>query len=106
MIQKLSADLVWSQIVARAWCDELAAAFERFDLLACPTLTIFPPRLDEAEDLRTARCTLPVNLAGLPAVALPVPTGGPLPASLQLIGPAGSEATLLAAAAVVEAATA
>jgi amidase len=37
------------------------------------------------------------TLAGLPALALPVP-GGPagLPASLQLIGPPGSEEQLLA----------
>jgi amidase len=49
-----------------------------------------------------ARCTLPVNLAGLPALSLPVPTDGPLPASMQLIGPAGSEELLLAAGAVLE----
>ena len=44
-----------------------------------------------------SRCTLPVNLAGVPALSLPVPTGGPLPASIQLIGPADSEERLLAA---------
>jgi Asp-tRNA(Asn)/Glu-tRNA(Gln) amidotransferase A subunit family amidase len=33
-----------------------------------------------------------------------VPAAGPLPASLQLIGPAHSEAQLLAAAALLEAA--
>jgi Asp-tRNA(Asn)/Glu-tRNA(Gln) amidotransferase A subunit family amidase len=43
-----------------------------------------------------------VNLAGVPALALPVPTGGPLPASVQLIGPAGSEERLLAAGAALE----
>jgi Asp-tRNA(Asn)/Glu-tRNA(Gln) amidotransferase A subunit family amidase len=37
---------------------------------------------------------------------LPVPSDGPLPASLQLIGPAQSEERLLAAAAVLEAAIA
>jgi Asp-tRNA(Asn)/Glu-tRNA(Gln) amidotransferase A subunit family amidase len=31
-----------------------------------------------------------------------VPTGGPLPASIQLIGPAGGEERLLAAGAVLE----
>ena len=53
--------------------------------------------LDDANDLLVARCTLPVNLAGVPALSLPVPTTGPLPASVQLIGPAGSEERLLAA---------
>jgi amidase len=43
-----------------------------------------------------------VNLAGLPALALPVPAGHPLPASLQLVGPAGSEERLLATGAVLE----
>ena len=53
--------------------------------------------------------TTPVNAAGLPALALPVPApgapragNGPLPASLQLIGPAGSEDRLLAAGAILE----
>ena len=76
------------------------------DLVVTPTLTIFPPRFDEAEDLLVARCTLPVNLAGVPAVSLPVPAAGGLPASIQLIGPANSEERLLAAAADLEAAVA
>lgn len=85
------------------WQSDLAAVFERVDLVATPTLTIFPPTLDQGEDILMARCTLPVNLAGVPALALPVPTTGPLPASLQLVGPAGSEELLLAAGAVAEA---
>jgi Asp-tRNA(Asn)/Glu-tRNA(Gln) amidotransferase A subunit family amidase len=44
-----------------------------------------------------ARCTLPVNLAGVPALAIPVTSQGPTPASLQLVGPMGSEEQLLAA---------
>ena len=48
---------------------------------------------------------MPANLAGLPALALPVP-GGPagLPASLQLIGPPGSEEQLIWLGHVIEAA--
>jgi len=51
--------------------------------------------------------TMPANLAGLPALALPVP-GGParLPASLQLIGPPGSEEQLLSLGRLIEAAVA
>jgi amidase len=52
------------------------------------------------------RRTTAVNVAGVPALSMPVPsTGLPVPASLQLVGPWGSEARLLAAAAVVEEAT-
>jgi len=86
------------------WRDRLAEIFTTVDLVACPTLTIFPPELGRGEDLLMARCTLPVNLAGVPALALPVPAGGPVPASCQLIGPAGAEERLLMAGATLEAA--
>jgi amidase len=98
--------------VRHAWATrrELSAALERafdeVDFLVSPTLTIFPPLLEDGDDLLVARCTLPVNLAGVPALSLPVPSSGPLPASVQLIGPAGSEERLLAAGAVLEAAAA
>ena len=45
----------------------------------------------------------PGGPAGVPALSLPVPSAGPLPASLQLIGPAGSEERLLSAGALLEA---
>jgi amidase len=90
----------------RAWKQALAALFEQVDFLVTPTLTIFPPTLDDGNDLLVARCTIPVNLAGVPALALPVPTDGPLPASIQLIGPAQSEERLLAAGEWLESAAA
>jgi amidase len=90
---------------ARArWRAELASLFDRFDLLVTPTLAILPPPLDRADELLEARYTMPVNFAGVPALALPVPAGGGLPASLQLVGPWGGEERLLAAGAAVEAA--
>jgi Asp-tRNA(Asn)/Glu-tRNA(Gln) amidotransferase A subunit family amidase len=65
-----------------------------------------PPLIGERGMSLTA-LTIPANVAGLPALALPVP-GGPagLPASLQLIGPPGSEEQLLALGRVIEAAVA
>jgi amidase len=90
----------------RDWQAALERIFTEVDILVTPTLTIFPPPLDDGDDLLVSRCTLPVNLAGVPALSLPVPTGGPLPASIQLIGPAGSEERLLAAGALLEAAVA
>ncbi|HEX4162222.1 MAG TPA: amidase [Acidimicrobiales bacterium] len=88
----------------REWQATLARVFTEVDFLVTPTLTVFPPPLEEGDDLLVARCTLPVNLAGVPALSLPVTTGGPFPASLQLIGPAMSEERLLAVGAVLEAA--
>jgi amidase len=90
----------------RAWQHTLNGLFERVDFLVTPTLTIFPPTLNDGNDLLVARCTIPVNLAGVPALALPVPTAGPLPASIQLIGPTGSEDRLLTAGAWLESAVA
>ena len=107
-----ASDLTAAQVNAAAaaaqlWDAELAAAFERVDLLALPTLADAPPTLDDAGRLTAIRYVAPFNLAGLPALSMPVPTpgGGPVPASLQLVGPAGREDLLLATAAQLAAAT-
>jgi amidase len=64
----------------------------------------YPPPLTAPPGLHFTEFTNPVNLAGFPALALPVPSGHSLPASLQLIGAPGSEELLLATGAVIEAA--
>ncbi|MBS1845562.1 MAG: hypothetical protein JST53_14190, partial [Actinobacteria bacterium] len=88
------------------WEAELATAFTRAELLAWPTLSGPPPRLGEFGVIDSISRTMEVNLAGLPALSQPVPTAGPgpVPAGLQLIGPAGAEERLVATGAVVEAA--
>jgi aspartyl-tRNA(Asn)/glutamyl-tRNA(Gln) amidotransferase subunit A len=88
------------------WCSRMDGAFRRFDLLAMPTLSILPPTFESAADLLVARCTLPINLAGVPALSLPVPAQGHLPASLQLVSQRNGEEMLLAAGLVLEAAAA
>jgi amidase len=114
--RQVTPEALTAAAAARArWRGELTALFERFDLLACPVLSILPPALDRADELLEARHTLPVNLAGVPALALPVPARAPgagrrprlaLPASLQLVSGWGSEERLLAAGANAEAAIA
>ncbi len=47
-------------------------------------------------------CTIPVNLAGLPAISIPCGLSGHLPVGFQLMGPAFSENRLLAAAHALE----
>jgi len=98
--------LASARAVQQRWGAFLDEAWSRLDVLVTPTLTIFPPGLDGGEELLMARCTLPLNLAGVPALALPVPAGGPLPASIQIVGPRNGEEQLLAAGAHLEAAAA
>jgi amidase len=86
------------------WADRLAGLFEEFQLLAVPTVPFYAPPLDEAARHHYTTCTLPFNLAGVPALALPVPSHGPAPASLQLVAPWGAEDLLLATGRLVEAA--
>jgi amidase len=88
----------------REWFADLLA---RHPFVALPTLVGAPPLIDERGRIPLTLLTMPANLTGLPALALPVP-GGPagLPASLQLIGPPRSEEHLLALGRRIEAAVA
>lgn len=94
------------------WRQSLLGLFNQVELLALPTLPIFPPRLDEvtADALVTMAIDITrhvslFNAAGTPCTAQPIPIpDGDLPGSLQLVGPLGGEDLLLSTAAVVEAA--
>lgn len=88
----------------KGWRAELEDAFTRVEAIAAPTMKLFPPRIDDPNTLEMADFALPVNAGGVPALALPLPAGGPLPASVQLIGPHNSEERLLALGRVIEAA--
>lgn len=101
-----AASIAAAKAAAARWRQRLTELFERVDLLATPTLTILPPLISDGDNLMMARCTLPANLAGTPALALPIPATATMPASLQLMGPSGSEEMLLAAGQVLEAAAA
>jgi amidase len=87
------------------WREAMHAAVERAGgVLVLPTVPFYPPPLSAAPGLHFTAFTNPVNLAGFPALALPVPSAHSLPASLQLIGAPGAEELLLATGAVIEAA--
>lgn len=91
----------------RAWQAELAEVFATVDVLALPTLIGPPPLLTEARGFPSTELTAPFNVAGTPALAMPVPsTGLPVPASLQLVGPLDSEEMLCATGLLIEAANA
>ena len=84
--------------------------FQRVQLLALPTMPIFPPRIDELREdnlvatmIDLTRHVSLFNPPGLPCTAQPVPaTGTRLPASLQLVGPPGGEELLLPTAQLIE----
>ncbi len=84
-----------------AWRAELAEAFARAPVLAWPTLAMFPTRIDEPFP-NTRRTGLAVNHAGHPSLALPVPSSGRFPASVQLVGPDDAEDLLCATGLLVE----
>lgn len=92
---------------ARAWLkSEFDAIFDDVDLLASPTMPVEPFPLGEALDdpmlaYRADANTVPVNLANLPAISVPVEAPRGLPVGLQLIGPAFGERRLLKAGAVL-----
>jgi amidase len=93
--------------VIERWRETLDGLWRQVDALAAPSLLGFPPLLDEVHILWKLRAlTSPVNVAGVPALALPIPARGrdtgPIPASVQLIGPRNGEERLLAAGARLE----
>lgn len=97
-------DVAAAYAVKEDWTATISAIVEQRGVLALPTMAMFPPTLEDAPGFRFNTWMLPVNLAGMPAVAIPVPTGGHMPASLQLVGPHNSEEMLLTLATRVEAA--
>ena len=76
-------------------------AFEKCDAILAPTVptTAFKngaATLDPVKTYQTDVCTVPVNIAGLPAVSVPCGFDSKgLPVGMQLIGPKFSEARLL-----------
>jgi len=87
-----------TRTAVRVLFDELLADFP---VLVLPTLLRQPPLLGEY-GFRLTALTAAVNLAGLPALALPVPAPDGMIASMQVIGP--TEERVLAFGRVIEAA--
>jgi len=84
-------------------------AFATVDLIASPTspTAAFKAGSRTGDPLAMYMsdiCTIPVNLAGLPAISIPCGLVGGLPVGFQLIGPAFSENRILEAAHALESA--
>ena len=79
---------------------EFDRAFEKFDALVTPTSPTVPFKIGEKVDdplqmYLSDVCTLPINIAGLPAISIPAGFADGLPIGLQIIGKPFGEETIL-----------
>jgi aspartyl-tRNA(Asn)/glutamyl-tRNA(Gln) amidotransferase subunit A len=75
-------------------------AYQKYDFLLCPTSPTVAFKIGEKADDPMAMkladiCTLPINLAGIPAMSLPCGMSEGLPIGMQLMGKPFDEPTLL-----------
>jgi len=89
---------------------EFDRAFEKYDALVTPTSPIVPFKLGEKlEDpmqmYLSDVCTLPINIAGIPAISIPAGFADNLPIGMQIMGKPFSEEMLLRIAFAYEQAT-
>jgi aspartyl-tRNA(Asn)/glutamyl-tRNA(Gln) amidotransferase subunit A len=79
---------------------EFDEAFSRFDALVTPTSPTVPFRIGEKVDdplqmYLSDVCTLPINIAGLPAISIPAGFADGLPIGMQIIAKPFAEETIL-----------
>jgi aspartyl-tRNA(Asn)/glutamyl-tRNA(Gln) amidotransferase subunit A len=100
-----------AQRVRTRIADDFKAAFSDLDFIVTPTAPTTAFELGAKSDDPLAMylndfCTVPMSLAGIPAISIPSGTSDALPVGLQLAGPAFSENRLLDAAYALEVAIA
>ena len=89
---------------------EFDQAFTKYDALVTPTSPTVPFKIGEKMDdplqmYLSDVCTIPVNIAGLPAISIPAGFADGLPIGLQIIGKPFAEESLLKIAYAYEQAT-
>ncbi len=89
---------------------EFDAAFEKYDALITPTTTGVPFKVGEkiSDPLQmylSDVCTMPINIAGVPAISIPAGFTGGLPVGMQIIAKPFAEETVLRLAYAYEQAT-
>jgi aspartyl-tRNA(Asn)/glutamyl-tRNA(Gln) amidotransferase subunit A len=89
---------------------EFDEAFKKYDALITPTSPTVPFRIGEKADdpvqmYLSDVCTLPINIAGVPAISIPAGFSQGLPVGMQIIGKPFSEETLFRVAFAYQQAT-
>jgi aspartyl-tRNA(Asn)/glutamyl-tRNA(Gln) amidotransferase subunit A len=79
---------------------EFDRAFEKYDVLVTPTSPTVPFKIGEKTDdpvqmYLSDVCTLPINIAGVPAISIPAGFASGLPVGMQIIGKPFAEETIL-----------
>ncbi|MGB3314863.1 MAG: amidase [Albidovulum sp.] len=107
-LTRTAADLFRASEIRSRWYATAARLYDRFDALALPSAQVWPFPADwtwprevagRAMDSyhRWMEITVPVSLIGLPCLLLPAGFGADgLPMGVQLFGPTGSDARILA----------
>ena len=95
-----------AQQMRRQVCSEFAAITRDHDAIILPTAPVLPPLRGQTEVATVSGAmltrlailgqTLPFNVAGLPALTLPMGFVGGLPTGLQMVGARDGDASLLA----------
>ncbi|MEJ7797099.1 MAG: Asp-tRNA(Asn)/Glu-tRNA(Gln) amidotransferase subunit GatA [Solirubrobacteraceae bacterium] len=96
-----------AQRVRTKIADDFRTAFERFDFVVTPTAPTVAFELgaktaDPLSMYLNDYCTVPMSLAGIPAISIPSGLNDGLPVGFQLAGPAFSENRILDAAFALE----
>jgi aspartyl-tRNA(Asn)/glutamyl-tRNA(Gln) amidotransferase subunit A len=96
-----------AQRVRTKIAEDFRSAFESFDFIVTPTSPSVAFELGARTDDPLAMylsdyCTVPMPLAGLPAISIPSGLSDGLPTGLQIAGPAFSENRILDAAHALE----
>jgi aspartyl-tRNA(Asn)/glutamyl-tRNA(Gln) amidotransferase subunit A len=96
-----------AQRVRTKIADDFRSAFESFDFLVTPTSPSVAFKLGERVDdplsmYLSDYCTVPMSLAGIPAISIPAGLADGLPVGFQIAGPAFSENRMLDAAYALE----
>jgi amidase len=102
-----AADLFVASIAASRIAHGLWRRWERHDVILTPMLAAGVPLVGSADpdDIdvaarwqameRAAPFASLANVGGVPAIAVPLATGGTLPGSVQLVGPMGADRLLV-----------